>query len=101
MPRKKRYQIGGEDEEIRVSRSQKKRESTALQATGEALARMPASRRALLPLPPDLKDGLDEYDRLSGFEAKRRQIQFLGRLMREAREEGTLQPVLDALERLE
>ena len=101
MPRNKRYQIGGDEEDVRISRSQKKRESTALQATGELLARMPASRRALLPLPPDLKDGLDDYDRLSGFEAKRRQLQFIGRLMREAQEEGTLQPLLDALARLE
>ncbi len=101
MPRRQRYQIGGEEEEVRVSRSQKKRESAALQATGEALARMPASRRALLPLPLEVKACLDEYDRLSGFEAKRRQLQFLGRLMREVREEGTLQPLLDALKRLE
>ena len=54
-----------------------------------------------LPLPPDLREALEEYDRLSGFEAKRRQLQYIGRLMREAREEGTLQPVLDALAVLE
>jgi len=101
MPRKKRYQIGGEEEEVRVSRSQKKRESTALQATGEKLARIPAAKRARLPLTPDMKEGFDEYDRLSGYEAKRRQLQYIGRLMREAQEEGTLQPVLDALERME
>ena len=101
MPRNKHYQIGGDAEDVRVSRSQKKRESTALQATGELLARMPASRRLLLPLPQDLKDALEDYDRLSGFEAKRRQLQFIGRLMRESQEEGTLQPLLDALARLE
>ncbi|WP_298069581.1 ribosome biogenesis factor YjgA [uncultured Mailhella sp.] len=100
-PRRSRWQIGGEDEEVRVSRSQKKRDSAALQATGETLARMPAARRALLPLPPELKDSLEEYDRLSAFEARRRQLQYIGRLMREAREEGTLQPLLDALARLE
>ena len=101
MPRKNRYQIGGAEEEERVSRSQKKRDSAALRAVGEKLARIPAVKRARLPLSPDLKDGLDEYDRLSGFEAKRRQLQYIGRLMREAQEEGTLQPVLDALDVLE
>ena len=101
MPRKNRYQIGGAEEEERVSPSQKKRDSAALQAVGEKLARIPAVKRARLPLPPALKDGLDEYDRLSGFEAKRRQLQYIGRLMREAQEEGTLQPVLDALDVLE
>ncbi len=101
MPRRNRYQIGGGEEEERVSRSQKKRDSMALQAVGERLARIPAVRRARLPLPPDLKEGLDDYDRLSGFEARRRQLQYIGRLMREAQEEGTLQPVLDALDVLE
>ncbi len=101
MPRKNRYQIGGEEEQERVSRSQKKRDSAALQTVGERLARIPAVKREKLPLPPDLKEALDEYDRLSGFEARRRQLQFIGRLMREAREEGTLQGVLDALDRME
>lgn len=101
MPRKNRYQIGGEEEQERVSRSQKKRDSSALQVVGEKLAKIPAVKRARLPLPPDLKEGLNEYDRLSGFEAKRRQLQYIGRLMREAREEGTLQPVLDAMDLLE
>ena len=101
MPRRNRYQIGGEEEKERVSRSQKKRDSSALQEVGRRIADIPAIKRARLPLPGDLRDALEEYDRLSGFEAKRRQLQFIGRLMREAQEEGTLQPVLDALAVLE
>lgn len=101
MPRRNRYQIGGDEEQERVSRSQKKRDSSALQAVGETLAKMPAVKRARLPLPSDLKEGLEEYDRLSGYEARRRQLQYIGRLMREAREEGTLQPVLDALDTMD
>ena len=101
MPLRNRYQIGGEEEKERVSRSQKKRDSSALQEVGRRIADIPAVKRARLPLPGDLRDALEEYDRLSGFEAKRRQLQFIGRLMREAQEEGTLQPVLDALAVLE
>ena len=101
MARRARYQIGGDEEDLRPSRSQKKRDSTALQEAGEKLVKMPASKRAKLPLPDDLKAGIDEYDRLSGYEAKRRQLQYVGRLMREASEEGTLQPVFDALELME
>ena len=101
MPRRNRYQIGGEEEKERVSRSQKKRDSSALQEVGRRIADIPAVKRARLPLPGDLRDALEEYDRLSGFAAKRRQLQFIGRLMREAQEEGTLQPVLDALAVLE
>ena len=101
MPRKNHYQIGGEEEQERVSRSQKKRDCSALQDLGEKLAHIPAQKRSRLPLPPDLKEGLDDYDRLSGYEAKRRQMQYIGRLMREAKNDGSLQPVLDALDRLE
>ena len=101
MPRRNRYQIGGEEEKERVSRSQKKRDSSSLQEVGRRIADIPAVKRARLPLPGDLRDALEEYDRLSGFEAKRRQLQFIGRLMREAQEEGTLQPVLDALDTMD
>lgn len=101
MPKKIRYQVGGEEEKESVSRSQKKRDSLALQKLGERLAKIPAAQRARLPLPEDLRDALDEYDRLSGYEARRRQIQFIGRIMREANQEGTLENVLHALAVLE
>jgi ribosome-associated protein len=101
MPRKNHYQIGGTDEDTRISRSQKKRDSTALQDVGEQLAKLSPSKRVRLPLPDDLKHGLEDYDRMSSYEAKRRQLQYIGRLMREAQEEGTLQPVLDKLDMLE
>lgn len=101
MPKKIRYQVGGEEEKESVSRSQKKRDSLALQKLGERLAKIPAAQRARLPLPEDLRDALDEYDRLSGYEARRRQIQFIGRIMREANQEGTLENVLYALAVLE
>lgn len=101
MPKKIRYQVGGEEEKESVSRSQKKRDSLALQKLGERLAKIPAAQRARFPLPEDLRDALDEYDRLSGYEARRRQIQFIGRIMREANQEGTLENVLHALAVLE
>ena len=82
-----------------VSRSQRKRDSAALQAKGEELALLPPARQALLPLP--LVEALAEFRALSGREARRRQSRYIGRLMREAEEEGTLQAVLDAWARLE
>ena len=84
-----------------VSRSQRKRDSAALQAKGEELALLPPARQALLPLPPELVEALAEFRALSGREARRRQSRYIGRLMREAEEEGTLQAVLDAWARLE
>ena len=41
MPREYRYQIGGAEEEERVSRSQKKRDSAALQAVGKSWPAFP------------------------------------------------------------
>ena len=85
----------------RVSRSQRKRDCAALQARGEELALLPPARQALLPLPPDLAEALADFRAMSSREARRRQLQYIGRLMREADEAGTLQAVLDAWARLE
>ena len=54
MAKKNRYQIGGEEEEYKPSRSQKKRDSAALQTVGETLAKLAPGKRARLPLPADL-----------------------------------------------
>lgn len=101
-PRKHQYRQddAGDGAEV-VSRSQRKRDSSALQTRGEQLARMSPARQARLPLPPDLAEALADFRRLTDKEAKRRQLQFIGRLMREAEEEGTLQAVLDAWALLE
>ena len=65
------------------SRSQKKRESTALQRAGEALAALSPGQRASLALPLDLSEALAEWQAVKTHEAKRRQMQYIGRLMRE------------------
>ncbi len=93
-------QEGGAQEAERPSRSQKKRESLALQEIGERLVAFPRSRLAELPLPPALRDALEDCTRMGSRGAQRRQLQYIGRLMREAQEEGALRPLLDALDRL-
>ena len=85
----------------RISRSQRKRDSAALQAAGEKLALLPPARQDKLPLPPDLAEALAAFRTMPSREARRRQLQYIGRLMREADEAGTLQAVLDAWGRLE
>ncbi|MDR2819308.1 MAG: DUF615 domain-containing protein [Desulfovibrio sp.] len=65
------------------SRSAKKRHSLALQEAGEKLARLPQAELQRLDLPPELKEALVQYAGIRGREAKRRHIQFIGRLMRE------------------
>lgn len=86
MPPRKRYQwqdgapTAPEDS---PSRSEKKRRSTALQELGEELAALPPSAWRDMPLGPDMREALDLLSRISDREGRRRQLQFIGRLMRE------------------
>ncbi len=82
------------------SRSRRKRDSTALQAVGEQLAALSPSALATLPLTPDLADALAALPRMRTHEARRRQLQYIGRLMREAEEEGALEAIVAGMGRL-
>ena len=66
---------GAEQEEERVSRSQRKRESSALQKVGEKLAALSPARQEALHLPPDLRDAMVEFRRISNREERRRHLQ--------------------------
>jgi ribosome-associated protein len=82
-----------------VSRSQKKRDSSALQESGQELARLSPAARRQLPVPDGLAEALDEWDAVKTREAKRRQMRFIGRLMREMDETERLK-LLTALREL-
>ncbi len=70
-----------------ASRTDLKRESTALQALGEELLQLRADLLARLALPDTLVDALKEGRRITDFEGKRRQMQFIGKLMRKLDDE--------------
>ena len=72
-------ELKGTDEQ---SRTDLKRESTELQKLGEALLTLRADLMARLDLSEKLLDALTEAKRISNFEGKRRQMQFIGKLMR-------------------
>jgi ribosome-associated protein len=80
-----------------TSKTELKRESTELQKIGEALLTLRADLMEGLPLSEKLTDAIDEARRITNFEGKRRQMQYIGKLMRGLDEE-TLQAVRDALE---
>lgn len=67
---------------------------TALQVLGEALLELPADRLARLDLPETLIEALREARRLTKHEARRRQMQYIGRLMRDV-DPAPLQEALD------
>lgn len=64
------------------SKSQRKREMHDLQDIGEVLAGLNRDRLAQLDLPETLLDAIREFKRLTKHEACRRQLQYIGRLMR-------------------
>ena len=68
----------------RPSKTQRKKASHDLQAIGEALVEMPASRLEGLAMPDILRDALHEYKHTRSHEARRRQMQYIGKLMRRA-----------------
>lgn len=70
------------DEPQRPSKSQRKRDSDALQDLGKALIALSAERLAKIAMSDALRDAVREAQRLTKNEAKRRQLQYIGRLMR-------------------
>ena len=100
MPRKKQYQWKISDEAegvdtLPTSRSEKKRQSLALQNMGEELTRLGPQEVKNLDLPADLREALQLYARIGDHEGRRRQMQFIGRVMREI-DPAPIRAMLDA-----
>jgi ribosome-associated protein len=64
------------------SKSQLKRDSHALQEMGKQLVEMPEGKLQKFTLPESLKEAIYEARRLKSREAKRRHLQYIGKLMR-------------------
>jgi len=71
-----------DDEFERPSKTQKKRESHVLQSLGEDLLTLPADRLAPLGLPEILLDAVKAAKKITAHEGRRRQMQYIGKLMR-------------------
>ena len=69
----------------------------ALQDLGAQLVELNEQQLAAAPLPEDLRDAIEEAQRLTKHEAKRRQLQYIGRLMREV----DIAPIKERLEELQ
>jgi ribosome-associated protein len=64
------------------SRTDLKRESTELQKLGEALLTLRSDLMERLELSDKFKDAIADAKRITNFEGKRRQMQYIGKLMR-------------------
>src|SRR5437867_4043758 len=72
-----------ETEDNEPSKTRRKAEMQALQDLGGALVGLSPSKLALLDLPERLADAIAEAQRITSHEGRRRQMQFIGRLMRD------------------
>ena len=99
MAKKNKYQLdvnAPEQDELPKSRSQKKRDSQALKDIGVELYKLSIGQRKKIPLNQDLELAFAEMDRLKDKEAKRRHMQYIGKLLRQC----DPMPILEALENL-
>jgi ribosome-associated protein len=87
-----------EQEYERPSKSQLKREMTALQKLGEELVAEPKERVKRVPMPEDVRDAILECQTIKDHEGRRRQIQYVGKKMRTLEEDeiAAIQKVLDS-----
>lgn len=84
------------DAEEPVSKSELKRQAHHLQALGRELTELKPAQLEELPLPDELQRAIADYQRFTSHGARRRQLQFIGRLMREL----DVEPVIAALDTL-
>lgn len=100
MARKKRQNeidwTDDEEEIIWVSKSEIKRDAEHLKKLGESLINLTPSNLAKIPLDDNLRDAIELAQRLR-LEARRRQIQYVGKLLRNLDPE----PIQEALDKVE
>ena len=64
------------------SKSQRKRDMLALQKLGETLVNLSNAELAKIPLDSTLADAIAEARKITSHEGRRRQLQFIGKVMR-------------------
>ena len=80
----------------RKSRTQKKNEARALQKLGEQLVALPLEQLAGIEISNDVRNAVIAAGKIKAHGARRRQLQYIGALMREIDPE----PIQDALENI-
>jgi ribosome-associated protein len=81
----------------RPSKTQLKKDSHELQSLGEALVALPDNRVVDLPISDSLRDAVAQYKTTKTHEGKRRQMQYIGKLMRR----NDVEPIREAVAALQ
>jgi len=102
MPNPNRGSVGFQSSEFeqqyeKPSKSQLKREMTALQKLGAELIAQSRERVKSVPMPEDVRDAILECQSIKDHEGRRRQLQYVGKKMRSLEEEevALIQKTLD------
>jgi ribosome-associated protein len=80
------------------SKSQRKRDDQSLQEMGERLVALSRERLAKIPLPDTLRQAVGEAQQIHAHGGRRRQLQYIGRLMRELDDPEPIRAALDLLD---
>lgn len=103
MPNSNRGAVGFQSSEFeqeydRPSKSQLKREMTALQKLGEILVEAPRDRVKKVPMPEDVLEAILACQQITSHEGRRRQMQYVGKKMRtlEEAEVAVIQKTVDS-----
>jgi ribosome-associated protein len=103
MPNPNRGAVGFQSNEFeqqyeRPSKSQLKREMTALQKLGSELVEEARDRIKRIPMPEDVRDAILECQQIKDHEGRRRQLQYVGKKMRSLNEEevAVIQATIDS-----
>lgn len=71
-----------EDDEF-ISKTRRKKQMTELQSAGAELVELSAEQLARIDMPQSLREAVEDARRFTRHEARRRQIQYIGRIMRD------------------
>lgn len=87
-----------EQEYERPSKSELKRQMNELQKLGEQLVAEPRDRVKRVPMPEDVRDAILMCQTITNHEGRRRQLQFVGKMMRKLDEEevAAIQRTIDS-----
>lgn len=86
----------GDADDDTPSKTALKSQSTAMQKLGLELSELSADRLAAVDLPEALRDAIQTYQRTKSHEGRRRQLQYVGKLMRGADEAPLREAVASA-----
>lgn len=76
------YEYDDYEDDLPKSKTQVKQEMHELQKLGKQLTELPKAQLAEVPLNEDLREAIDTLARIKSNEARRRQMQYIGKLMR-------------------